>query len=223
MTAHVRRVTVLTSCTGRKASSPARLPAEELYRGQQHIRLMQGVRRLRDAGVAVDVQIVSAGHGVVHGDVPLAPYDRTFSGAPARDRRGMAERLGIPEAVRAAMATPADLGIMALGEEYLDVCRIDENFRPAPPTMLLCSASASLRLGAIADVDVVALRTQHTRDFRCGYVGLKGEVVGRLLTALAAGDLTVDDVLAGEFLAALSEFPPTSDGAATAANAIPLF
>src|SRR4051812_46952498 len=101
MTMPLRRVTVLTSCTGRKASAPAKLPAEELYRGQQHIRLMHGVRRLRDAGIAVDVHIVSAGHGVVHGESPLGPYDRTFSGAAARDRREMAEQLGIPEAVQA--------------------------------------------------------------------------------------------------------------------------
>lgn len=222
MTAQLTRVSVLTSCTGRKVSQRSAVRAEELYCGQQHVRLMRGVRRLREADVDVDVHIVSAGHGVVPGEMPLAPYDKTFSGMRAHERRDMAEELGIPAAVEAALGAGTDLGVVTLGEEYLDACQITERLTPGAPTLLLCSASASIRLGTTPNVRVIALRAQHTRAFKCGYVGLKGEVGGRLLAALAEGRLTVEDVMAGDILASLSELAPTSHSKSSSA-AIALF
>lgn len=53
---------ILTSCTSRKRRVPA--PAEDLYLGEQHVRLMRGVRAARTAGHQVQVFIVSAHHGL---------------------------------------------------------------------------------------------------------------------------------------------------------------
>jgi hypothetical protein len=55
--AHIR---VLTSCTGSKLASREPRPAEQLYTGQHHVRLMRGVLDARASGLQIDVSIVSA-------------------------------------------------------------------------------------------------------------------------------------------------------------------
>jgi hypothetical protein len=86
------RVVIITSCTGEKVVhheraltledfqkgaahiaaredelANLRTPAEELYSGQQHVRLMRGLRTFRsqcnDTSSAVDLWILSAGYG----------------------------------------------------------------------------------------------------------------------------------------------------------------
>lgn len=181
------RITVLTSCTGLKAPVPPgkAVPAEDLYRGQQHIRLMRGVRTLRAAGGLVDVWIVSAGHGLVHGCHPLAPYDRTFQGRSVSERRALADDLGVSDAVRDLLRKEVDLTLVLLGENYLDACRLGAISYYGSPTLVLAGGSAALSLPSVPARNVVALKLQHTRHFSCGLVGLKGEVAARLLICLA--------------------------------------
>jgi hypothetical protein len=202
------RVTILTSCTGRKRQTPAPVAAEELYVGQHHLRLMRGVRALRQAGTQVDVWIVSAGHGVVSGGDPLHCYERTFQGRPASERRQMARELGIPQAFRRVLAEPTQLAIVLLGEEYLEACEPDADLGAGGPVLVLCSASAALRLPRLAGTTVLPLRTTHTRQFNCGFVGLKGEIVGRLLCALGDGRLLVGEVSRPELLRSLARQGP---------------
>ena len=202
------RVTVVTSCTNLKREVRDTLPAEGLYAGQQHLRLMRGVRALRGAGTSVDVWIISAGHGVVHGSEPLAPYDRTFQGRPTAERRAMANDLDIPNAVRRVLGEPTQLAVVALSEDYLDVCGLSDDLRPGGPLLFVCSASAALRVPAISNATVLALRTGHTRSFHCGYVGLKGEVVGRLLWALAEDRIPSADALDARLLSVLAAQGP---------------
>jgi hypothetical protein len=191
----IERVTVITSCTGLKRPDDVAVPAEFLYTGQQHVRLMRGVQALREVGTRVDVWIVSAGHGVVHGSTFLAPYERTFQGRPTAERRDMAAELNIPRDVRRVLGRSAELAVMALSEEYLDACALTSDVTVGAPLLVVCSASAALRVPAIPCTEVIALRTPHTRAFHCGYVGLKGEVVGRLLWGLAEDRLTVAEAL----------------------------
>src|SRR5436190_1001475 len=100
-----RKIIILTSCTGDKANSPENqlvendfrlvgtpafiereaelneyvMRAEEMYTGQQHVRLMRGVNLLRDLdNYEIDLHIVSAGYGLIPGDKAIAPYECTF-------------------------------------------------------------------------------------------------------------------------------------------------
>src|SRR3712207_4583036 len=116
------RVTILTSCTGLKRQDASPVAAEDVYTGQQHVRLMRGVRALRDVGTNVDVRIVSAGHGVVQGTELLRPYERTFQGRSTAERRAMATALDIPADVRRVLREETDLAIVLLSEQYLDAC-----------------------------------------------------------------------------------------------------
>jgi cytoplasmic iron level regulating protein YaaA (DUF328/UPF0246 family) len=99
------QIRVITSCTGEKSvSSPDQLaledfrqgdahvrareavlgdirsPAEDLYTGLQHQRLMRGIRAAREeTSIEVDLRILSAGYGLVSADQKLAPYEATFT------------------------------------------------------------------------------------------------------------------------------------------------
>lgn len=58
----------------RELGLPA-IPAEDLYAGLQHIRLMGGIRAVRahpERGWSVDLHILSAGYGLVPANRPLA-------------------------------------------------------------------------------------------------------------------------------------------------------
>jgi hypothetical protein len=231
------RVLVVSSCTGLKAHADgavlqcadfargrsyvegrhrrdlatALLPAEDLYRGQQHLRLMRGVHAARDAGtIDIDLRIVSAGYGVVRGSDPLAPYECTFQGMPRGRRREWARGLAIPEATRAALATRSDLTVVLLGDEYLDSCRLDSTLTLGGPTLVFCASRSALRLPALARLQVVRLKTAQTRRFRCGLVGLKGEVGGRLLAYLADEPSRLNHITAPALLDDLAGFGPTA-------------
>jgi hypothetical protein len=209
------RVNVITSCTGRKVTlAPGDVvPAERLYCGQHHVRLMRGVDYLRAAGATVHVWIVSAGHGLVHGTELLAPYEKTFQGRRTIERNAMASQLGIPGAVRAVFASTADLAVVLLGEDYLRACQLDAPIEQGAPTLVFASASATLAMGGIPGLHVVALGVEHTRHFAAGLVALKGEVGGRLLAALADGTMSIDNALAENPLPRLAAVSCQSEAA----------
>ena len=229
------RVLVLTSCTGVKADAGgdplacehfARgaayvegrhrrdlaqhlLPAEDLYQGQQHLRLMRGIRAAREADTLdLDLRIVSAGYGLITGDQPLAPYECTFQGMPRNARREWANQLGIPARVKRALAGTTALTIVLLGDEYLDACGLDDKLAVGGPTLVFRGSQSALRLPAIPGLVPVRLERAHTRAFRCGLVGLKGEVGGRLVAHLAEEPSRVADVNPESALDALAARGP---------------
>src|SRR5579884_2413983 len=79
-----------------------RVEAGKLYRGRQHLQLMQGVKVLRQAfgHAVVDVKIISAGFGLVDEDQPLPPYNATFAGQSSSTIQTIAQRLGIPQKMK---------------------------------------------------------------------------------------------------------------------------
>jgi hypothetical protein len=232
------RIAVLTSCTGVKADfqgtaldcadfargrryvarrhrgdlAAALLPAEDLYRGQQHLRLMRGVHAARVAGtVDVDLRIVSAGYGVVAGGEHLAPYGCTFQGMSRAQRRVWARRLDVPNAARRTLAEPFDLALVLLGDEYLDACGLEQTLELGGPTLVFCGSRAALRLPALPRLTPVHLATAHTRLFRCGLVGLKGEIGGRLLARAAAAPAWLERINPQSLLDELAEHGPVTE------------
>lgn len=210
-----RRVLVVTSCTSRKTRSSQHelrpedfergaihlrkreqsdlsaelVRAEEMYNGQQHVRLMRGVEAARRAeDLAVDVWIVSAGYGVVSGDRRIAPYQTSFNGMSRRRAGAWAERLGIPDDLRALLAEPFDLGLLLLGDDYLNACALNPEVELGGPVVAFCAPSTAAHLPIVPGLTAVPLSKADARRFRCGLVGLKGEVAGRLLASLELSD-----------------------------------
>ena len=213
--AHPPRILIITSCTGEKALAhpdglsasdflngrdhldarhaelaPHLRSARELYSGQQHLRLLRGVRRAEEAGtLSVDLRILSAGYGLVAADTLLAPYEYTFKGMKKADLRAQASRLGIPQAVRNALAEAADLTLVLLGDDYIEACALDDSVSTAAPTIVFCGKRAASRLpslnGSFGPARVTVLSNAEAKRFSCGLVALKGELGARLLEDIA--------------------------------------
>jgi hypothetical protein len=222
------RVIVLSSCTGLKAASPllfardftrpmdqlesllakresAAVPAEELYRGQHHVRLMRGIEEARMAPhLEVELRIVSAGFGLVRGTDKLVPYECTFQGMTRSDILHCAQTSGIPESVREVLAEEYALAVMLLGEDYLHACELSRSLKLGGPTLAFCSQSAALSLPPLVELRAIPLRTSDTRRFACGFVGLKGEVGARLLSFVAADPSRIEAVWSPDLLARLA-------------------
>lgn len=234
MTSNRRKIVILTSCTGEKKDAPFQLTqedfsleseqlrarereigdylnlAEDMYTGQQHVRLMRGIEALRKSGgYDLDLRIVSAGYGLIAGDTTIAPYECTFQTMNIREIIEWSNHLGIPSDVRLLFQQPADLILVALGEQYLSALQLDQKVTFAAPTIFFASASSAKRIPS--GVRIIPLMNDHAKRFRCGMVGLKGELIGRILRHLAAGGEAFWDALMdehGDLFAVLDEPAP---------------
>jgi hypothetical protein len=209
------RIVIVSSCTGRKSvSHPKQLrltdfrkgtnyvnkrscdlknlirPAQELYTGQQHSRLMSGIAAMRThpqgSANRLDLYILSAGYGLVSAEQKLAPYEATFQGMGRAELRKWADILGVPQAFREALAAPYDLGLILLGEDYLDACSLDASVKLGGPTLLFCGNKTLNKVPKLANLQSIALLNADAKRFLCGLVALKGELGLRILSQLAS-------------------------------------
>jgi hypothetical protein len=191
------KILVLTSCTAKKkmaaqlrwadfekgthlTKSLKFMPAGEMYTGEQHVRLMRGVRAARAAGVRVDVWILSAGYGLIPETQSIAPYEATFLALPEKEVKRRADILGLPKKVPELLNKPGyDLKVIMLGEHYLKTFSLAD-VRSKDPILILGS-KALTELPTPPALYRIILENEDTRRFGCGLVGLKGEVVARIL------------------------------------------
>jgi len=208
------KVVVVSSCTGQKRVSLERgltlddfrlgqehvaereaelsgllLPAEEIYSGQQHTRLMRGIDCYRSAAngdriTELDFWILSAGYGLVPSSQRLAPYGATFAGMGKRELRQWSSRLAIPGAIREVLKQEYDLGLVLLGDAYLDACDLDSSVHLGGPTVIFCGPRAKSRLPQLEGLHPVALTNAEAKRYSCGLVALKGEIASRLLIGI---------------------------------------
>ena len=210
------KILVITSCTGEKAvESPAGLTladfqrglehvaarelevgelmmsAEDIYTGQQHVRLMRGVKAFREAhptngaGPALELHVLSAGYGLVPGGRRLAPYEATFTGMKAKELRTWGDQLGIPTQIRELLKQPFDLGLLLLGDAYLKACRLDDEVELGGPVLAFCGSRMAKRLPELEQLTTVTLGNKEAKRFSCALVGLKGQLAGQLLSDAA--------------------------------------
>jgi hypothetical protein len=211
---------VVTSCTAQKvvpANGAAQRDstAESLYAGQQHVRLMRGVRAYRAAHRPLGplrLHILSAYHGLVPAARRVATYDHTFAGQPRDVVREHARQLGVPDRIRALLKPRYGLGVLLLGDDYLEACALDSDVRLGGPTIALCAPNVAKRLPALEGLRIMLLHNREAQRFSCGLVALKGELGGRLLSGLAATPASLDAVtrVEADLLAWLDEQPATT-------------
>jgi hypothetical protein len=182
-------ILVLSACTASKisAGSTRAVRAEELYDGQQHRRLMRGVETYRAAAEPsgpLDLKIVSAAHGVIPGHQPLRSYDSSFSGLRPGQVHLLATKLGIPQAISSLLSARRRLAVLLLGDNYLRAAEISDDITLGAPTLVFTSPGPAARLPAVRGLHPIALSNQDARRFSCGLIGLKGELVARILSRL---------------------------------------
>ena len=203
------KIRIMTSCTGDKKHSPAnqltqadfqllpqtevfasreaelntyRTPAEDLYTGQQHIRLMRGVQLLRQnlGPEKVDLWILSAGYGIIPGSRSIVPYECTFQGMKSSDIKLWGAHLHTPEDARLFFSQSADLTLVFLGDSYLQALQLDEQVVFGAPTLFLTSTGSDKLVQGQGNWRTLPLTSKDASRFSCGLVGLKGELAHRL-------------------------------------------
>lgn len=143
------RILVITSCTGRKKHKPAnqlkyedfasserlhqrtaelknfKVPAAEMYTGQQHQHLVTGLEEVRKVygSAVVDLQIISAGYGLLAEDDVIVPYNVTFQGLKKREILGRSESLQLHERTK-VLIERYDLIFFLLGKEYIQALQL---------------------------------------------------------------------------------------------------
>jgi len=227
------RILVISSCTHKKAvvcdqpltlhdfRDPLRLsrremelgrlrkPASEMYTGEQHIHLMEGVRRLRRryGFDVVTVRIISAGYGLIAEDRPIVPYDVGFKEMTRPEARAWARHLGVPRGVRDAIAG-FKLVFFLLGDRYLDV--IDPP--PMPVTgqrLVFLTKPAKERVLRGPGITVVPAGRRQVTAYGAGLIALKGrmfDLFARTLVreGLSCWEAVYGDDSAASFLRALA-------------------
>ena len=209
------KILILTSCTGEKAvDHPNQLTLEDfqagekhvarrekeladccrtagdIYTGEQHLRLMRGVeavRRGQGSGIRgqISLHVLSAGYGVIPESRVVAPYETTFATMKTKELRDWADALKVPDDFRKTVASKYDLGLILLGDNYLQACAVDGKIGFGGPTLLLCGTGMAKKLPALKNVRVVPISNPEAKRFSCGLVGLKGELAARLLKGIA--------------------------------------
>ena len=107
--------------------APATVPAERLYAGEQHRRLMAGVDALR-AQRPVEVWVISAqGRAGLRRGRTRRPTTTRLPGCRHDELRARADRLGIAERRSVgSSANPCALTLLLVGNDYFDAARLDE-------------------------------------------------------------------------------------------------
>lgn len=176
--------------------------AGEIYSGEQHIRLMRGVSEYRKAESGkrkVEVQILSAGYGMIPEDRVVAPYEITFATMTSKELREWADFLHVPGDFRKTVAAPYDFGMILLGDNYLSACALDASVKFGGPTLLFCGTAMAKKLPKLANVRVVPISNPEAKRFSCGLVGLKGELAARVLAGLSVEASVLGKILDPKF------------------------
>jgi hypothetical protein len=204
-------VLVVTSCTGEKRyksenqltledfKDSARLQQREaslaqfaclagqIYTGQQHLRVMEGVQLLRQSlrRESVDVAILSAGYGLIQEDKTIVPYEVTFNTMKGYEIDEWAKFLGIRQAFEQVIVG-YDLVFMLLGENYLrSLCLPVETCSNQTFIFLASSKSAKYIRDNCAKTYVLPLSNADAKHYRYGLVGLKGFLFKRFAECVA--------------------------------------
>ncbi len=223
------KILILTSCTGEKAvDHPKQLTLEdfqagakhvakrekeiadscrtagEIYTGEQHLRLMRGVAAMRQAGSGkskneVNLHILSAGYGVIPESRVVAPYETTFATMKTKELREWADVLKVPEDFRKTVVWKYDLGLILLGDNYLQACAVDEKIEFGGPTLLFCGTGMAKKLPVLKNVRVVPISNPEAKRFSCGLVGLKGELAARLLKGVTDNPAVLSQLMDTKF------------------------
>jgi hypothetical protein len=88
--------------------------------------------------------------------------------------------------------------MMLIGNDYFDAAGLDEPVEWASPTLVLSSPSRSESLPAHPNLVPVPISQALAKRWSLPLTLLKGEIAGRMLTALAAQTVTPTGLIADE-------------------------
>jgi hypothetical protein len=194
------RTLIVTSCTGDKRFKPSRqlkledfkslellqersqeladyiCPAVDLYTGVQHLRLMEGIKLLRESfdKNIVDVVVISAGYGLINEEAMIAPYEVTFNTMKGHEIDEWSSFLNIHKDFEDIVAN-YDLIFVLLGDKYLRAISLPIKTNENQLFVFLASRGSVKYIQRLkAKKFIFKLSNIEARHYRYGLVGLKG-------------------------------------------------
>lgn len=122
-------------------------PAAEMYTGNGHLRVMNGVKDLRDSrypisqDITIDVRIISPAYGLLKEKDPIVPYSYNFSDYPNPVIEQRSKKLKIHPKIECLLPS-YDLAFFLLSEPYLTACILPFDV-PKPPIQIFLVAEGA--------------------------------------------------------------------------------
>ncbi len=136
---------LILACTRRKRPDAGLLPAVERYDGPA-FRVLRRFARERPSETP-EVMVLSAEHGLIPQDMPIAAYDRKMTPARARELRPLVlAELGRVSASR----RPAETLVFA-GRQYLLALHTDDSLLPREASIKFCAGAMGRKLADLHD------------------------------------------------------------------------
>jgi hypothetical protein len=201
------KILIISSCTGKKAFSMPNalsindfksgseklhskeeelrrymLPAELMYTGQQHVRLMEGINYF--GAQNIDLYVISAGYGLINSKKEIAPYNTTFTGMRKSCLNKWSQELNIPKDFSKLLLARYDLALILLGEKYLEACLLSPHMLLHSPTFLFCGQKVKQKFSDYENLKLLSINRLDCKRFSCPQIGLKGEVAKIFLKKL---------------------------------------
>lgn len=210
------RILVITSCTGRKKYKPSdqltyedfssverlrkrtaelrdyKAPAAEMYTGQQHLYLMDGLRQLRETHgqTVVDLNIISAGYGLLSEKDVIVPYNVTFQKLKKKEILERSNNLQIHEQAK-TLITGYELVIFLLGKEYVQALQLPFQIADSVSQIFLLGNTHKNLIPDLQNTHFVAAGSDLARKLRVMGVALKGFVFKKLCEVICRDGLYV--------------------------------
>lgn len=205
------RVLVITSCTGEKVHKPEcellqedfkdkdrlkrrekelasfQRTAGEMYTGKQHLALMNGIKDYRKLGGQVDVNILSAGYGLLKETDIIVPYEVTFSTMNSLELKSWSSYLNTTSILQQSLE-PYDLIFFLLGDKYLQaVDWLTLKTRDDQKLIFFAGESSKSKILIKPNHYILGITEKEAKIFHSGLIEIKGFLFARLLKSLGSG------------------------------------
>jgi hypothetical protein len=191
---------VITSCTGEKRYKPDeqlmqndfidntnlslkegylkeyQQTAGRMYTGLQHLRLMEGIEVLRNTfqSESIDLNIVSAGYGLINEDKVIVPYEVTFNSMNSKQVLEWSKYLNIKEDLEKKIKG-YDLVFFLLGDKYLKSLQLPVHVETEGQKLIfLAGKSSRSSIPNEAPYHLIEVGQEDAKEFSYGLIGLKG-------------------------------------------------
>ena len=191
---------VITSCTGEKFYQPEnqltqsdfinaanlikreeelaeyKIQAKKMYTGMQHLRLMEGISKLRETfneGI-IDLYIISAGYGLISEKKEIVPYEVTFNTMKGSAIINWSAQLGIHQDLN-NLIPQYDLVFFLLGDKYLKAINLPlESARGDQKLLFFASNLSKKMIPSTPPYYFIEVGREEAKSFSYGLIGLKG-------------------------------------------------
>src|SRR5665648_4366 len=200
-----KRILVVTSCTGEKLHKPTneliqddfrdivrlkskeadlsqyRMSAGTLYTGKQHLFLMKGINDYRAQGGRIDVNILSAGYGMLSEDQLIVPYEVTFSTMKSMDIKLWSMFLNITDDLQKRIED-YDIVVFLLGDRYLQAVNWSSlKTRDDQKLIFLAGKSSKNKFLIKPNCYMLKVSEKEAKVFHSGLIEIKGYLFSLLL------------------------------------------